>query len=300
MYNNIRCNNSVATYEGNTNLDDIIMVNTPIQGLSHGKSYIIEGLKSSLSRNIYIAHDKMGNKYAIKISKNRSYIYNEYKLFNKLKKFEFIPLVFDLDQVILYNTLYHYIVMEFVESLSLNDIVKKGYDCDKASLVCRDIASIFLCLKQNGIYYTNLVLENIVFDVNKKKLMIINFDGISYRKSEVVDFMPPFDRTSWGIGLRIADSGYLSFEVGMLFVFIVIGHVVDPKDKDIADVLAIANSDLGGYYLPIMKALNGTYKLSKLIEDFDNTYFNEKISNTLNYTLIITGIIFIILLKIAM
>jgi serine/threonine-protein kinase len=64
-------------------------------------------------------------------------------------------------------------------------------------------------------------------------------------------------------------------------------------------VLKHSKGRLGKFYIAIMKALNGTYDINKLYINFKNGCFSEKASMYLNYMLFTIGIIFVVLMILA-
>ncbi|TCW42504.1 serine/threonine-protein kinase [Thermohydrogenium kirishiense] len=269
-------------------------------GIYNGRKYIVDRrLGCGGVADVYLVHDENNFKYALKISDDLISITREFKVLSSLKNCKFAPYIFDLDDALLYNKIYHYIVVEYIEGCNLDRLAKRGIAIDYASLILIEILNILLELKRAGIYYTDLKPSNIMVDQKKERIVLIDYGSTTGANDIVKEFTPDFDRASWRVGLRRADSGYLSFEAGMLFIYLVTGKLMSHDSHSIAEVLKYSKKKLGRFYIVIMKALNGTYELNRLYVNFKNNCFNERVSLYLNYMLFISVIIFVILMILA-
>ncbi|SNX54288.1 AarF/UbiB family protein [Thermoanaerobacterium sp. RBIITD] len=274
---------------------------TAVKGIYNGNIYIVDkSLGGGGVANVFLVHDINNYKFALKICDNLISITKEHKMLNMLKNYNFVPTVFDLDDIILYNTLYHYIVIEYIEGYDLGRLIKSGVSAENAAFICADVTNMLLSLKRVGIYYTDLKPSNIMMDERNKRLVLIDYGSTVKGNEGIKEFTPDFDRASWSMGFRKADSGYLSFEVGMLFIYLVMGKIVRHDMYSIAQILRNSKKRLGNYYIVIMKALNGTYDLNRLYINLKNCCFNEKVSFILNNMLFASGVIFLILLIVAL
>lgn len=271
-----------------------------LTGIYNGRKYIIdEKIGHGGVADVYLVHDENNLKYALKISDDLISITREYKVLTLLKSCDFAPRIFDLDDALLYNKMYHYIILEYIDGYSLDRLIKTGIDLDRALYIFTEILDILLRLKRLGIFYTDLKPSNIMIDERKKRVVLIDYGSTSAKGDTVKEFTPEFDRASWKVGLRKADSGYLSFEAGMLFVYLVMGKTFSHDLHTIGEVLRHSKGKLGKFYIAIMKSLNGTYDINKLYLNFKNGCFSEKASMYLNYMLFTIGIIFVVLMILA-
>ncbi|WKV07888.1 AarF/UbiB family protein [Thermoanaerobacterium sp. CMT5567-10] len=271
-----------------------------LTGIYNGRKYIIdEKIGHGGVADVYLVHDENNLKYALKISDDLISITREYKVLTLLKSCDFAPCIFDLDDALLYNKMYHYIVLEYIDGYSLDELIKTGIDLDRALYIFTEILDILLRLKRLGIFYTDLKPSNVMIDERKKRIVLIDYGSTSAAGEIVKEFTPEFDRASWKVVLRKADSGYLSFEAGMLFVYLVGGKTLSHDSHTIGEVLKHSKGRLGKFYIAIMKALNGTYDINKLYINFKNGCFSEKASMYLNYMLFTIGIIFVVLMILA-
>lgn len=271
-----------------------------LTGIHNGRKYVVEKkIGHGGVAYVYLVHDDENSKYALKISEDLISITREHKVLTSLKNCNFAPRVFDLDDALLYNKMYHYIVLEYIEGYSLDRLIKSGIDLESASYIFAEILDALIGLKRLGVFYTDLKPSNVMVDEIKKRIVLIDYGSTSAKDDAVKEFTPEFDRASWKVGLRKADSGYLSFEAGMLFVCLVMGRTFRHDYHTIGEVLKQSRARLGKFYIAIMKALNGTYDINKLYINFKNGCFSEKASMYLNYMLFIVGMIFVVLMILA-
>lgn len=271
-----------------------------LTGIHNGRKYVVEKkIGHGGVAYVYLVHDYENSKYALKISEDLISITREHKVLTSLKNCNFAPRVFDLDDALLYNKMYHYIVLEYIEGYSLDRLIKSGIDLESASYIFAEILDALIRLKRLGIFYTDLKPSNVMVDEIKKRIVLIDYGSTSAKDDAVKEFTPEFDRASWKVGLRKSDSGYLSFEAGMLFVYLVMGRTFRHDYHTIGEVLKQSRARLGKFYIAIMKALNGTYDINKLYINFKNGCFSEKASMYLNYMLFIVGMIFVVLMILA-
>lgn len=277
-----------------------IEAGTFIKGFYNGYRYeILRFLGRGGTGDVYLVRDMNDNKRALKISGDLYSITKEHDALLKLKGFRFVPQIFDLDDTILYNTLYHYIVMEYISGQNLSYFIKKSVSLNTAVQISTFLCDAMINIAKAGMYYSDLKPENIMIDRENKRLVVVDFGCVIKKGESIKEFTPAYDRASWSMGERKADSGYMSFQIGMIMINLVTGKTFNPENISIAQVLKESKQRLAHYYPIILKAVNGKYKISEMYSSLKCDASLANITRNLNFALFASGVIFLILLNIA-
>lgn len=273
---------------------------TIIKGRYNKNTYAIQKpVGSGGTGDVYLVYDMDNNKRALKISSDLYSITKEYDALLKLKGCMFVPGVFDLDDAILYNTIYHYIVMEYIDGQNLSCIIKRSISLNKAVQICIFLCEALINMVKVGIYYTDIKPENIMIDSKNNRLIVVDFGCVIKKGESIKEFTPAYDRASWSMGERKADSGYIAFQIGMVMINLVTGKLYNPESTSIAQILKDSKPKLSYYYPVILKAVNGRYSISKMYDNLKGEGKHIYKLKNLNYAMFISLVIFLILLNIA-
>lgn len=271
-----------------------------IKGRYNGYSYeILRFLGRGGTGDVYLARDANNNKRALKISSDLFSITKEYDALLKLKGFRFVPEIFDLDDAILYNTLYHYIVIEYINGQNLSYLIKKSVGLNTAVQLCIFLCDAMMNMAKKGIYYSDLKPENIMIDKDNKRIVVVDFGCVLKKGESIKEFTKAYDRASWSMGERRVDGGYMSFQIGMIMINLVSGKTYNPENTSIAQVLKDSKQRLAHYYPIILKAVNGRCRISEMYSSLKKGATFIKVARNLNFALFASGVIFLILLNIA-
>jgi len=269
-----------------------------IIGLYNKNSYrIINLIGRGNIGEVYKIEDENGNIKALKISRDLISITKEYKVLSKLKYEKFIPNVFDLDDTILYNTIYHYIVIEYIEGKNLSYYIKHKINFHQIIFIANFLCDFLMYLSNKNLYYTDLKPENII--LQKESCYIVDFGSVIESGESIKEFTPAYDRASWGMGKRAIDSGYMVFQIAMIMANLLLGKVYEPHKLSINYIRKEIKIKFPNSYYAIFKGLNGDYTIAQFKRDLlfkENFIFQQR----LNYAMIISGLIFLILLNIAL
>lgn len=214
-----------------------------IKGRWSQKTYQIENLLGQGGCGaVYLVKDlASGKNYALKISAEQSLLNKEYQLlteFNlgpQLKCWGLLPQVYQLDDFWNGQQYYPYLVMEYVEGINLQQLLKQ-----KKCLKLKEVVGIGLLLSlalekihEKSYIYGDLKLENLLYNQKTGQLRMIDLGGMSKTGQAIKAFTPLYDRASWGQGNRKGDYQYDLFAFSMLLFLLASGKKIKPKrEKD--------------------------------------------------------------------
>ncbi|WP_026487086.1 serine/threonine protein kinase [Caldanaerobius polysaccharolyticus] len=237
-----------------------------------------------------------GQKYAIKVFDNLMSAAREYRLFKEFSYMEYIPRVYELDDMLSYQA--SFIVMEYIQGDNLRDFLK-GCVLEAKSII--GLSVVFLRLfkefHKKGYVFADIKPENIMVDREKKLLRFVDVGGLTKMGSGVVEYTPWYDRASWGCGLRRADETYDLFGIGIILLELLYGKRHPPDKKALKKLLLGAKNRSSGLFYIIQMCLNGT-DVDKILNYAYTIYsrgdFAAKVDMALNVLLVI-GVVFLFL-----
>lgn len=212
-----------------------------IEGKWSKKKYlIIDKLGEGAIGQIYLVQDEMSNLLALKIGTEIVSLTKEYNFLKKFCDKNYFPHVYDLDDAVSKENIYHYFTMEYINGYTLkNAIVKQNLSFySKCKILCV-ITDIIKKINEAGYIYTDMKLENIMIDKKNMIIKLIDMGSIVKINTTVKEYTPMYDRLSWEKGNRVADITYQLFAVAILFITMVLGKSLNP-DKDKLDRIMLA------------------------------------------------------------
>ncbi len=231
---------------------DDILPGHKIKGLWSGSTYtVIRPLGRGGVGAAYLVSGSGGLR-CLKISGDMMSITWEYRFIKDNRK-KFLPEAYEIDDFVLNNDIKHYIILEYIEGENLTEAIRaRPADVSTAAGIALLTAEIFMEFFETGYIYTDLKPENIMLDVKRGGLRLIDMGSLVKTGGMVREYTPMYDRAYWDCGLRRADEGYASFEIMMLAV-----NLLFPIDYDMMrrqDITAVLKG-LSGCRAPALCSL---------------------------------------------
>ncbi len=201
------------------------MIGTIIEGRWNNNRYIIKELvgKGGIGRVYRVIDFKSDQEYALKISENLESITKESDMLSRLKNMDCLPSIIDIDDYKYEGNTYYFIVLEYIKGQNLKEyILRNRVDIKEVLGVVIIIGEFIKELHRKGYALGDLKPENVMVDINNKKIKIIDFGGITPIGNSLGEFTLLYDRSRWSMGLRRADEGYDLFSICMLIIFTII------------------------------------------------------------------------------
>ncbi len=179
-----------------------------------------------------------GDIWALKISNDLQSITKEYKMLEKFQYMRCIPKVKEMDDFILGDSYFHYIIMEYIEGSTLKAYVQnKSINFLSALGLILIIGKCFLEIHNNQLVFGDLKLENLMIDNHNHLLKIIDLGSVTPIGFSIKEFTPLYDRASWNMGIRTADAQYDLFALNMLLVAILLREEIGPGYNTIQNLI---------------------------------------------------------------
>jgi len=210
-----------------------------VRGRWSGKNYIFQKkLGAGSTGEIHLVRDDSGKSFAMKVSRDLVSITKEYGYLEKFARLGFVPRVYELDDFERDGSIYHYIIMEYVEGETLREAVSKerlGFGSKLA--IVRIIADVMRRINEQGFVYTDLKYENIMVDRKNSLIRLIDLGSITPIGARVKEYTPMYDRTSWNAGVRTADLSYQVFTVMILLLSMLLSRDINPEREQLGKVI---------------------------------------------------------------
>ena len=230
------------------------------------KYTIIEKIGEGAFGKLFKGKNARGDIVAIKISNNTSSITREYYIMDKLKSLDCVPRVYDYDDWELKNTIYHFIVMDYIQGDNLKEYSKKNNLKLKTVFnIGLHIANFLEDVYRIGFKYTDIKLENILIDENKN-IFFVDFGGVVEKSSSMVEFTPSYNMISWRNSNYVNYKENIVFSTTMILISLIFNREYNPILFDLRDIILKVeatnlNTDIKSF---LNGGLVGTYKsLSK-------------------------------------
>ncbi|SDK87556.1 protein kinase domain-containing protein [Natronincola ferrireducens] len=198
---------------------------------------------------VYLVEDiNKGRDYALKITKDSISINREYELLKKFHKVDIIVNAYEIDDWLVEQETYYFIVLEYIEGTTLKMYCKKN-KLEKNII----IGIILILLKGLEAFHSeeyivgDLKPENIMIDKARRKIKLIDLGGVVKKGDAIKEFTPQYDRASWGCGKRISEDSYDIFSSMMIFVKLLLQEELYPRKQSIQDIInKLKKMDLEG------------------------------------------------------
>lgn len=212
--------------------------NSRIIGRWNKKAYTpVKTLGSGGIGKIYLVRDEWGRIFALKISTDLVSITKEYRFLKKFGDKCLSPKVYELDDCNIEGKTFYFFIMEYIEGFTLKEAIKhrKLSLRDKVSIV-RIISSMLKQINSEGYVYTDLKHENIMIDKRNGLIRLIDLGSIVRMGDAVKEYTAMYDRKSWGMGTRVADTSYQMFTIMILFITLLLGNDIEPGKDRLEDI----------------------------------------------------------------
>lgn len=254
-------------------------------------NYIVEG---KWNRNRYKIVKKLGEggvgtvykainlydrgKYALKVSKDNISLNREYNILKELKEIDGIVDVYEIDDLYIGGRLYYFIVIEYVEGISLNAYRRKN------RLKTSEILHITIILlkvmgqiHKKGYILGDSKLDNIMVKRNGE-IKLIDLGGVVKFGDTIKEFTPAYDRASWQAGKRIAEASYDLFSASIILSQLLLDLDIEPGKQELGHIIARLNRRIENYSLKvnIIKVLSGEKNHIKIFANTLLSLYNEE------------------------
>lgn len=267
------------------------MKNSIIGKWNQNKYSILSKIGRGGLGTIYKVCDKDDNIFALKISDNMYSISREYEVMNNLKNLDFIPTIYDMDDIDINQKTYFFIVMDYIDGVSLRE-----YATMNNNITEKNAISIWLVLikylKQmftKKYMYYDIKPDNILIDKKNNKIMIIDFGSVVTLDRSATEFTPAYNMSSWCSNSKVSKEQILIFNTTMLIIYLFTGKELNPLKFDFNDLIVIVkkikiNKIVNDF---IIKSLKCRYKNIKIFEKELKIVYNSVINNKyLHYRII--------------
>ena len=237
--------------------------------------------------HVYLVRDTRGALKAMKISPDRVGVTHEHRILRLLNQAEggtkqsVVPQVYELDDVFIENTVYHYIITQFCPGTDLAKCLGRLAIPDVLAIGVQ-IARFLSCLHSSGFVYGDLKPGNVVYDPRAKTVHIVDYGSVSIKGNGLHQYTPGYDRASWQAGTRMADEKFDIFSLGMLLALLIMGKVSRRDNGGLAGLTArvsrrirpgpLRHIILGAFRQDISDCLEIALKLELLMKETDD-YF---------------------------
>ena len=243
---------------------------------------LLEKIGEGAFGEIYKVKDEKGYIKALKISKNTSSITREYYIMDRLKSLKSIPKAYDFDDWEMEGSIYHFVVMDYIEGDNLKDYAKEN----KLSLkiifnIGLNIANFLEDVYKLGYKYTDMKLENILLDKHKS-IYFVDFGGVVEKNNSTVEYTPSYNLFSWRSSKCNNYDENIIFSTTMIIISLIFKREYSPVLFNLEEIIfKVETSNLNENMKYILKSgLKGTYaslskyktNLMKLSCDSQKTY----------------------------
>lgn len=212
--------------------------------------------------SVYKVRDNVGKYRALKLSKEVTSITREYNVLKALEQLECVPKVYEIDDYQRNGEVYYFFVMDFVDGYNLKQFL------GKTNIKLKEIIKIGIILLnilekiyKMGYIYSDIKLENIMLDKNRKNITIIDFGGAVEEQYGVREYTPTYNMLSWGVCLDKKYPENIIFSVTMIMINMMTKDEFNPilnSIKQVIDKLYLLKIH-AQLKKVLRKALNGGY-----------------------------------------
>ncbi|OEG00307.1 hypothetical protein BHF71_05245 [Vulcanibacillus modesticaldus] len=259
--------------------DNILKPGTVITGKWNKKKYTVIRILGSGENGIVYLVQFLGKQYALKMSLATIDLSLEIQVIQRLNNTQGQLLgfsVFDIDDFQYKEKLFTFYVMPYKNGISIEKYLY-GKDCIEYYNVFRRVLELLISIHDEGWVLGDIKPEHILIEPEKLRISIIDLGGVTRFNEGVRQFTELYDRGSWKVGNRKADSHYDLFALVMVFIQISIGKnkllKIFKQSRDINKVYDIIRN------INLLRPLKPTFKevlygksinSKKVIKDLQN------------------------------
>jgi serine/threonine-protein kinase len=238
-----------------------------IQGKWNGKQYTIQKeLGRGANGTVYQATlaDKV---YAIKVGEDSFSLTSEVNVLRNFTKAQggiLGPSVYDVDDWEQDGETRPFYVMNVIEGISVDQFVKKrGKEWVPVLII--QLLGFLQELHEEGWVFGDLKPDNLQVSGHPPKVAWFDAGGITKAGRAIKEYTEFYDRGYWQMGNRKAEPSYDLFSVGMIFLHLYYGHMIEPGKDPKAQLqrFVFQDSSLFPFQATIWNALEGKYLTAK-------------------------------------
>ncbi len=259
-----------------------------IKGEWNNKEYkIIDVLGSGENGVVYLV-ELNKSYYALKICLSYYNLSQEVSIIKNLNGAQELFLgfsIFDVDDFNYNGKTYSFYVMPYERGVTINKFLYNKTPKEYL-LLFKNIVQYLSYFHDKGWVFGDVKPEHILINQNNMKISFVDFGGVTKINEGVKQYTEIYDRGSWRIRNRKADSHYDLFSLSMVFVQIAIGRKnlqkIYNRKRRITDVYGIIqNVEMLKYLFPIIRGIcNVRLKTTNdVIEEIDKLLLYHKGSN---------------------
>lgn len=208
---------------------------------------------------VYLAVQDGRGPVALKASRSMLSVTKEYDNMKRLKDKQYIPAVYELDDCMIEGEIHHFFTMEYIEGYDLTRTMKNKMPLKLKVAVFMIVLKIIADINEEGYIYTDLKHENIMIDERNLSVRLVDCGSLTQIGRVVNEYTSLYDRFSWGLGDRTADTAYQVCGAAILLITLLIGRRPKPgKDRIPAIMDFLAHNDVPKPLIELLdNALNG-------------------------------------------
>ncbi len=160
----------------------------------------------------------------------------------ELKRYSFIPTVYDFDDFKLNNRTYHFIVMDYIDGQNLRKIREKvNLNIKKVLKIGLILVDMVEKISRLGYKYTDIKLDNIIVD-RKGKIYIVDLGSLVKESMPTKEYTPAYNINSWNLKFKNSSTLASLFSITMVMVSLISGREYNPLKSDLDYIIREVNS----------------------------------------------------------
>jgi len=201
------------------------------------KYSVLEKIGQGAIGTVYKVKDSNGTVMALKISQEIGSITREYSSMKDLGKIRCVPRIYDIDDYILNNNTYYFFTMDYIEGESIKNILKrKNTDLKEVLKLGVILLNILEEIFKEGYIYNDIKLENFLIDKRSKKVVFVDFGGVTCKEYSVREYTPTYNMISWGVRSTNKYPENIIFGVTMIMISLILKAESNPLLEDIRQI----------------------------------------------------------------
>lgn len=223
--------------------------------------YIVEKIGKGTFGTVYKVLDERNKVKVLKMSKDTSSITREYYTMEKLKSLDFVPGVYDFDDIQAKGEIYHFIVMDYIQGQTLKEVSRKNkLDIEEIFQIGYVIVDSLEKVYNMGYMYCDIKLENIIL-TGKNEVCFVDFGGAVEKNSPIIEYTPNYNMISWKKNESGNYFGNIIFSTTMILTTMFLRKEYHPFLFSLKDIdEKIKNTNLNKEIKKFLqRGLNGNY-----------------------------------------